>query len=221
MIQSIKTVFSERPLVHHAYGIETHTINLSDIRDCFQNEYSYIFQQYYETFKIDDVRAIRSLQGEKTEQGSVFIIGFNKITTEAENALLKALEEPASNTFFILVFPFAKNLLPTLRSRLMIHAVEHSEPRENSSNPFGTFESFLGLSLKDRFDQIKEISKSKELEITKSHVIELLNQAEHYFAVSGQKSKKQIREILFLKKSISTSASASPKMILDHLAMIS
>lgn len=214
MLQTPDTIFLKRPLAHHAYGIETHTLNVHGIREYLGDDFSYVYDRYFETFKIDDARAVRSLQNEKTDLGSVFIIGFNQITNDAENALLKILEEPTENTFFILLFPFAKNLLPTLRSRLMIHTLEGEA--KTSDNPLESFRAFSACSLSERFDLIQKNVKGKESIVTKTHVLELLNQAEASF-----EKPSKITEVLFLKKCLMSSTSPSVKMILDHLAMIS
>jgi len=221
MSQTLETIFSARPLAHHAYGIETQSLLISDIRAFFDREdFSYVFDQHYGTFKIDDARSIRSLQSEKTERGSIFILGFDRITTEAENALLKVLEEPTADTYFILLFPYAKNLLPTLQSRLSVHSFEKEGGRDMSENPLGSYDTFQKMNLKERFDHIQSLVKAKDSKLEKSHVLELLNQAEDSVSTNKPMDTNRIKEILFLKKSLASSSSPSVKMILDHLAII-
>ncbi len=47
----------------------------------------------------------------------IIIVGANKLTTEAANALLKNLEESPKNTVFILITNMLSQVLPTIRSR--------------------------------------------------------------------------------------------------------
>jgi len=71
-------------------------------------------------FGIDDSRKISS-QSQKTAVGShnrkIFIVGFSTITIEAQNALLKTLEEPSEGTIIFLLVQNHDKLLPTIMSR--------------------------------------------------------------------------------------------------------
>ena len=49
----------------------------------------------------------------------VFVVSFSNATMEAQNALLKTLEEPAVTTRFYIVVPHEEVLIATVRSRLM------------------------------------------------------------------------------------------------------
>lgn len=69
---------------------------------------------------IDEVRTlIRKLQFHPYEAPVQIgmIIMANMLTEEAQNSLLKSLEEPTEETRFILTTPHEKFLLPTIRSR--------------------------------------------------------------------------------------------------------
>ncbi len=82
----------------------------------------YLF--YQGAIKIDLVRnqVRRQLQFEAGDQGYRFIIldEAHKMTTEAQNSLLKILEEPPPKTVFILLTAKPHALLPTIRSRSQI-----------------------------------------------------------------------------------------------------
>jgi DNA polymerase III subunit delta' len=92
-------------------------------------EYSFV------TLGIDDARDISLEQLMKTGEDSatIFFIETRFITREAQNALLKTLEEPSSRTHFILTTPHPELLLATLRSRL----------------------AFVNPSVSEREDQVK------------------------------------------------------------------
>src|SRR5438132_791598 len=74
--------------------------------------------------KIAQVRQLLSLLGMQPLEGrsKIFIIDpANLLTAEASNALLKGLEEPPDNSFFILIAVNVHELLLTLRSRCQIY----------------------------------------------------------------------------------------------------
>jgi len=206
--------FSQLPFSHHAYGIESSHIIYSQLQKLLPKQYfSYIVHKQYDTFKIGDAREIKSLQSEKTDKASLFVLEFSLINTEAQNALLKVLEEPSSQTYFILVFPNIKKLLPTLQSRL--HLIRY----ESDANKVLRLsaEDFIAMSLRDRFEFIKKHTdkKSEEL-LTKSDVLHFLNDCEHYFY---QKKKFTILPVLFQARNSLSANGASIKMILDMLAL--
>lgn len=70
--------------------------------------------------KIDDMRAVLNALGQHgLEEGHrvIFIEEADRMTPQAQNALLKSLEEPDKHTYFILTSVSEKGLLPTILSR--------------------------------------------------------------------------------------------------------
>jgi DNA polymerase-3 subunit delta' len=73
-----------------------------------------------EAIRIEQVRAVVEEIAERPFEGRGRAIIFDDahcLTEQAENTLLKSLEEPPSGTHFILVTPSPEALLPTIRSR--------------------------------------------------------------------------------------------------------
>lgn len=73
-----------------------------------------------EEFKIEDAKnVIAEAYISSTREKFVVLIGkiFNK---EAQNALLKVLEEPPHNIHFLLFVPYKNTLIPTIRSRMQV-----------------------------------------------------------------------------------------------------
>lgn len=60
----------------------------------------------------------------KSKEKAVIIHNADALTPEAQNALLKALEEPPKNTIILLTCESKENLLPTIRSRCSIIEIE-------------------------------------------------------------------------------------------------
>ncbi|MEN9881044.1 MAG: hypothetical protein RLZZ308_227 [Candidatus Parcubacteria bacterium] len=67
---------------------------------------------------IDTVRSIVAWNHRPYDGKRVALISFHTITVPAQNALLKILEEPQKNTYFILLTSNKGTLLPTLLSRV-------------------------------------------------------------------------------------------------------
>ena len=96
--------------------------------------------------KIAQVRHILSMLGLQPLEGrnKIFIIDpADKMNAEAANALLKGLEEPPENSFFVLVTVNVHELLLTVRSRSQVisgavHCYSPSfstEPRRHRHDP--------------------------------------------------------------------------------------
>jgi len=69
-------------------------------------------------FKVDDSRSVMREAYIAEEQTKYIIIAATSYRVEAQNALLKLLEEPPRNIVFILIAKSKTALLPTIRSRM-------------------------------------------------------------------------------------------------------
>ena len=90
-----------------------------------------LYVREYSSFGVDDARDL-SVRASSRALGNrrVFIIVASSMTSEAQNALLKTLEEPGGATLFFIVVPSAQNLLPTLRSRAQVLQIDSGAPSE-------------------------------------------------------------------------------------------
>ena len=81
-----------------------------------------VYVRIYPQFGIDESRALRDRAALGAIAGSrrVFVSVAPTMTTDAQNALLKTLEEPPANAMFFFVVPSPQTLLPTLRSRAQV-----------------------------------------------------------------------------------------------------
>lgn len=76
--------------------------------------------------KVDQVRELTEALGKTAQQGGykvVILEPAEAMNTNAANALLKSLEEPAANTLLILISHSPSSVLPTIRSRCQIRAL--------------------------------------------------------------------------------------------------
>ncbi len=86
------------------------------------------------------------------------VLEVGQIAPEAQQALLKVLEEPPLTTRFILVLPSFDSLLATLRSRLY----QPIDERMSVSVEYPLFQEFLRRPFAERMAQIADIAKTKE-----------------------------------------------------------
>ncbi len=79
------------------------------------------------SFHVDVIREIRSDAFIKPNEAACkvyLLFGAQAMSPQAQNALLKVLEEPPAQVFFILTCNTAAELLPTVRSRTQIFSLE-------------------------------------------------------------------------------------------------
>jgi len=84
-----------------------------------------VYARQYARFGADDARELReraNLRGQNATS-RYFIVATPTITTDAQNVLLKTLEEPPGGAVFFLITPAPQSLLPTLRSRMQVLAL--------------------------------------------------------------------------------------------------
>lgn len=91
----------------------------------------------YDVFSISDVRIFtrRSALSPVTGNIKVYIIAAKRIYNEAQNALLKLLEEPPKGIIIILTVLHKANLLQTVQSRLL------PIPLDTSVNAYGNIQN--------------------------------------------------------------------------------
>ena len=170
------------------------------------------------SFGIDDARALRSWQELMPEAGKrkIHIVYADFITEQAENALLKTLEEPTANTHIIFAIPKPEVLLPTLLSRVR---VVMPNAKEGSSLEA---KKFLALGRGDRLAHIaKLVEKSDDDEAAaevRERTLSLMDSLERFFASDMQKNREKLELILRFKKYLYIPG-ASSRMILETLAV--
>jgi len=72
---------------------------------------------------VDQVRGIQHAMATTAQQGGARVIIINgaaDLNLNAANALLKQLEEPGANSYFLLLHQWPKSVLPTVRSRCQL-----------------------------------------------------------------------------------------------------
>ena len=117
---------------------------------------------YSEKFGIDDARELvrKSNNRPLDADQQLLVVRTNFISLEAQNALLKVLEEPPVSTRFIFVVPQDFVVLPTLISRFSSESTVESNSVVVENEVFNTF---LTQEYKDRLASIDVSAKKQDV----------------------------------------------------------
>ena len=167
--------------------------------DCYVREYG--------SLSVDDARDIASFAYFKpVGERKYIIISAKSVTPEAQNALLKIVEEGSGSSVFFFVLERGVPVLPTLESRCVtIRTDEKQKTKEG--------EDFLTLSYKDRLALAEKFAKDHDRDSARSLVRSLLAVAD-----ARKLNAEQLRDLLDADRYLQLSGS-SPKAIIGHLAL--
>ena len=174
---------------------------------------------------IDDARDLERWVAGKPLIGEIkvsFIVS-KSITYEAQNALLKVLEEPPVGTYFFINLDSLGGLLPTFLSRVRIlDAFLVSESENIGESEENNTLKFLNSKIKEKFAITRSLAKNKD----KTPMKELISNLEEIYYKSYNKDiandtekARAMKNILTAKIFASTKGS-SPKMLLEWLSCV-
>lgn len=190
---------------HHAYIVRGHQdTDLSHL--LVETE---VYECVREKFGIDDAREVSTVAYQTPNQFAVksIVIRSSFLTLEAQNALLKVLEEPPATTRFVILVPHDMTLLDTIQSRTVEFVIDAGKS-ENE-----VFMEFQSLSVADRLASIEGALKRKDTHwqrLMKDGVIEYLR--------TLPTADANVKELEFVSRLLLTRG-ASNKMLLEHLAL--
>ena len=158
------------------------------------------------SIKIDQIREFQKKVSEKPiiSQRKVYIINdSDKMTVEAQNCLLKTLEEPPEFVTIILVGTNENAFLSTIKSRCMIlhfeeiseeeilkYLEENNQIKINSQIMIKAFQGSIGkaIELKDKQEQYEKI-ENLIYGLEKMDVVDLVNKAEFLYSSKDDKTE--------------------------------
>ena len=125
------------------------------------DKYLFIDTDQSPNIKIDDIRNIQEFLSFRPEKGTKFAVLFSaeKLLPEAENALLKTLEEPPNYAVIVLVTTNWNALFSTIKSRVFRYNL--NTPQDIFKNVDDFFLKKLIWTFPDKADEIK----NKDFEI--------------------------------------------------------
>jgi len=183
--------------------------------------------QVYKSFTMDDSLEIKEWHSRSgiSKSKKVCIIATNFINREAEQTLLKIIEEPGVNTHFFIVVPDSSALLPTIISRTHIIKTKQFVDEVIKKEVL----NFLSLPPKDRINIVASIIKNNKDEENSGqlryYATIFVNGIESIFYKRFKENMKDenvkfiLNELQKARGYLSTPG-ASVKMILEHLALI-
>jgi len=201
--------------MHHAYLLIGHPEEgMSVIRE-FLSSHSYsvegnpdFYEALHDVFSIQESRNLKekAYLSPIRDACRVIVMGIWSITEEAQNALLKIVEEPSYSVRLFFVFPRKDLLIPTLASRLYeIGSCAITNTSQDS-------QFFMSLQPAERISLVASIIDSKN----ESEIHSFLSQLERIYYEQGD--EKACVEIWDAIKMMS-SHTVSSKLILEGLAL--
>jgi DNA polymerase III delta prime subunit len=198
---------------HHALLVEAAQESLEDICSRLVPLAVERFVFPDTTIGIQEVRRVTADSYLKPETGEyrVILVEVRAITVEAQNALLKLLEEPPASSRFVFVVRGGVSLLSTLRSRFLAASVP-SEVEDNEA--FGTF---LRSDLASRLTLIANRIEKKDDVWIRS----IQNGLKQYVLHDRKKATRNVDEMVTLQLVLSRvgTRGSSAKMLLEELAL--
>lgn len=153
------TEMQETPDIHILDSKEENSIGIEDVKD-------FVKEMIYKPFGGGEQIAI--------------VYEAEKLTTQAQNSLLKTLEESNDDTIYILCVDNEKNVLPTIYSRSKPIYIQ----QEIQQNTFIEKPEIFSMDLVEQFNLIETISKEKQ------PCLDLLASMEAYMKIELEKEIK-------------------------------
>ena len=183
--------------------------------------------QVYESFTIDDSREIKEWNSRMGISGDkkICIIATSFINREAEQALLKILEEPSENTHIFIIMPNISLLIDTIISRTQVVKLGQNISKEKRNLAI----KFIKSNPKGRLEIISQIIKENKDEdnssVLRGYVVSFINEVEKVLYEEWKKNRMDKKLQLSLKeieknRDFLNIPGSSVKMILEHLALV-
>jgi hypothetical protein len=175
-----------------------------------------VYIRKFQKFGVDDASEIRTRASLKpvADLRRAFLFFFPAATTEAQNALLKTLEEPGDSVFFI-VTPSPETLLPTIRSRVQTLQVD------GGRNDTVDVRAFLKAGYPDRLTLLKPLYEHESGERDTAAVLDFLQALERSFAAMRKTSEVHSGlSAMYRARKYVTDKGSLLKPLLEHVALI-
>ena len=236
-------IFTNGKFHHHAYLLHSDTFKeaVSYIEQVLQEKYHFprhnnpdFWIGEFTTFGVDEGRELARLHllSPLSHTMKVFVVAAQFFTIEAQNALLKIIEEPSTYAYFFLVTSNPDILLPTLRSRLWVIEFLHNKNGNYTQHRYtGTggagvgslAASYLQAHPVHRMELVRDIidrkDKTEVLKLVESLEELVAAQVKHIKSGSMQEYQRSIQNLMRAKQRLYSRA-PSVKMILEHLSLV-
>jgi DNA polymerase III delta prime subunit len=145
----------------------------------------------------------------------IIVLAFTQATIEAQNALLKMLEEPSSGTHIFILTPNPDILLPTVLSRCQSVSLGSPTLKDNIE-----VDKFVNAHIQERLSMIDKLNKKKD----KVAMIELLSGLEEYLSthrqdIDASKWAISVKSVLQAQQYIRDKGAMS-KILMESVALV-
>ncbi len=178
------------------------------------------WEREFDVLGVDDAKEVRAQCVMRPVGGRrVILFSAQSLTREAQNALLKAFEEPGEGNHFFMITPRMGDLLPTLRSRLLALTIEAK------AKPLATLsaEKFLAMNPKERSATLAPMIKEKDKKAAAALLDEIIatlhDDAHKKGADAWRASAPTLAELSRLRNYLTQNGS-SVKLIMEHVALL-
>ena len=178
-----------------------------------------IYVREYKYFGVDDARALRERASLRpVGDRRVFVIVAPDMNHNAQNALLKMLEEPPADAMFFFVVPAPETLLATFRSRAQMLVLDHSGDAEHSIDA----KTFLAAPSQKRLDMLKPLlEKDEDDKRDIGSVLTFLSSVERKIASSASGiPKRDALKAVYLARKYMGDKGALVKALLEQAALL-
>lgn len=161
----------------------------------------------YGELSVDDARAIAQYASLKAVAGAKYLIlAFDRIGVEAQNALLKVVEEAPGGSHFYLCTPHPGALIPTLRSRCIVETLSSTRVPDERED----VATFLSSGYADRLSRVEKMVTALQRTQDRSEVRAFVRAL-----VRAQPCRTTLDAARYLEQH-----GSSPKLVLSHLAVV-
>ncbi len=177
-----------------------------------------LFARSYRSFGVDEAAEVRARARTKPIAGvhRVFALFVPGMTTEAQNSLLKTLEEPVADALFFLVTPSPEMFLPTIRSRVQTLVVD-----SKAAVGLVSADEFLAATPETRLTMLKPLYEHEDEGRDIGGVIAFLGSLERRFAAGKRTSENdEGLHAVYRARKYATDKGSLLKTLLEQVALL-
>jgi DNA polymerase-3 subunit delta' len=174
-----------------------------------------VYARAYTSFGVDEARdiALRAVTRAVAAPHRAFVIAAGTMTIEAQNALLKTLEDAPGGAAFFLIVPNPDALLATVRSRTVRLAL----PPESAEDE--EMRAFLRASPAQRIDMLKPLLEQDERDV--AAVFAFLSGVERVLAPhAADASMRAGLDAVYRARRFAGDKGSLLKPLLEHVALL-
>ncbi|MEI6494817.1 MAG: hypothetical protein WCO03_02025 [bacterium] len=180
-----------------------------------------VWWREYTSFGIDDSHELRGFQTLRAVRGEhkFIIVSLSQATIEAQNALLKTIEEPTQSVHVFLIIESLDRVVSTIVSRCQLLKQERSVDGAGSN-----LDQARAFALSEPIDRLKQITSLLEIEETKdmkAEAVQFINKLEAHWHKQKDNLTDWREGLDRLEKTRAELSwpTASVKSLLEHLAV--